>query len=113
MLTSRTIGGTITGAVALALLVLAVPGGSSAAPGAPRPRTAASASAMRLLAPTRAASHALVVSTDKGMVEGRSTADNVNQFLGIPYAAQPVGALRWAPPQSAQAWSGVRPAMSY
>jgi para-nitrobenzyl esterase len=113
MLTSRTTRRTIGGTIALALLVLAVPGGSSAASGAPRPRAAASASAMRMLAPPRAASQSLVVSTDKGMVEGRSTADNVSQFLGIPYAAPPVGALRWAPPQPAQAWSGVRPAMSY
>jgi para-nitrobenzyl esterase len=31
-------------------------------------------------------------------------------FRGIPYAAPPVGALRWQPPRSAKRWSGVRPA---
>lgn len=124
MLTSRTIrravGGAMTGAAALSLLLFALPGGSAgptaaagAAPGASRSHAAAPTSAMRMLTPARAASQSLFVNTDKGTVEGRSTADNVDQFLGIPYAAPPVGALRWAPPQPSQAWSGVRPAMSY
>src|SRR5690348_2357905 len=34
-------------------------------------------------------SASLIVSTSAGAVEGRSTADNVNEFLGIPYAAPP------------------------
>ncbi len=54
----------------------------------------------------------LIVTTDKGQVEGRTTG-TVDQFLGIPYAAPPVGALRWQAPQPAQAWTGVRSAMSY
>ncbi len=36
---------------------------------------------------------ALVVSTDKGKIQGQS-AEGTGQFLGIPYAAPPVGALR-------------------
>src|SRR5215467_12891656 len=51
----------------------------------------------------------LVVQTDKGAVQGFFTA-GAREFLGIPYAAPPVGDLRWRPPQPAAPWSGVRDA---
>ena len=54
----------------------------------------------------------LIVRTDKGLIEGKS-AEGTDQWLGVPYAAPPVGALRWAAPQPAQPWPGIRPATSY
>src|SRR4051812_10015434 len=34
-------------------------------------------------------------------------------FLGVPYAAPPVGPLRWQAPQPVQAWPGVRDALAF
>jgi para-nitrobenzyl esterase len=61
--------------------------------------------------PSRAPDHgpALVVLTAGGWVQGR-TAGTTDEYLGIPYAAPPVGALRWRPPQPAARWRGVRKA---
>jgi para-nitrobenzyl esterase len=39
--------------------------------------------------------------------------DGVEQFLGVPFAAPPVGDLRWRAPQPASPWSGVRPAVAF
>ncbi len=53
-----------------------------------------------------------VVSTAGGAVRGVAGA-NTDEFLGIPYAAPPVGALRWRPPQPAARWRGVRAATAF
>jgi para-nitrobenzyl esterase len=42
---------------------------------------------------------ALTVSTDAGPIHGSITPAGARAFLGIPYAAPPVGDLRWQPPQ--------------
>ncbi|SPE26082.1 Para-nitrobenzyl esterase [Candidatus Sulfopaludibacter sp. SbA6] len=52
--------------------------------------------------------------TASGLVEGVVSADNkVRTFKGIPFAAPPVGPLRWRAPQPAPSWSGVRKAVDY
>jgi para-nitrobenzyl esterase len=55
---------------------------------------------------------ALVVPTADGTVRGQAVAAT-DEFLGIPYAAPPVGALRWQPPRPPAPWPGVRAAISY
>ena len=52
------------------------------------------------------------VSIETGKIKG-SVQDGVLSFKGIPYAAAPVGDLRWRPPQPAAKWSGVRDATAY
>ena len=54
----------------------------------------------------------LVVTTADGTVRGKAVAAT-DDFLGIPYAAPPVGALRWQPPRPPAPWHGVRQAVSY
>ncbi|WP_177242687.1 carboxylesterase/lipase family protein [Amycolatopsis marina] len=49
------------------------------------------------------------VHTMKGWVQGQVTATH-RSFLGIPYAAPPVGPLRWRTPRAASAWKGIRDA---
>ncbi len=86
---------TIAGAAAATLLALLLPTAAHAAPAAP-------------------AGHGggLVVRTDRGLVQGKP-AEGTDQWLGIPYAAPPTGALRWAAPRPAPRWTGIRQATSY
>lgn len=53
-----------------------------------------------------------IVRTLNGAVKGIVNSNN-RQFLGIPYAAPPVGNLRWKAPQPAASWSGVRDATQF
>jgi carboxylesterase type B len=53
-----------------------------------------------------------VVRSGDGLVQG-VRAGGVDSFLGIPYAAPPVGDLRWRAPRPVTPWSGVRPATAY
>ncbi|MUI15439.1 carboxylesterase family protein [Massilia dura] len=55
--------------------------------------------------------YAKAVPTETGLVTGMPGRDPaVMVYRGIPYAAPPVGALRWRPPAPAVAWQGVRKA---
>ena len=79
--------------------------------------------------------HSLCVQLDSGVIEGNVLATS-RAFLGIPFAAPPVGSLRWQAPQTVQvsgsvsgvrqpvmahcwvspafqSWSGIRPAKQY
>jgi para-nitrobenzyl esterase len=47
------------------------------------------------------------VRTTSGVIHGRSTG-KVVEFLGVPFAAPPVGDLRWRAPQPVVYWQGVR-----
>jgi len=54
------------------------------------------------------------VRTPNGILEGQVAAGTgVRSFKGIPFAAPPVGALRWKAPQPALPWTGVRQAVEF
>jgi len=52
------------------------------------------------------------IRTDAGLVSG-ATQEGVRVFRGIPFAASPVGPLRWMAPQPVAKWQGVRKADTY
>src|SRR5437868_13290530 len=49
------------------------------------------------------------VKTENGMLEGVDES-GIKTFKGVPFAAPPVGDLRWKEPQPVQDWNGVRKA---
>jgi para-nitrobenzyl esterase len=53
-----------------------------------------------------------VVATKDGPVRG-ALSSGIDRYLGIPYAAAPVGDLRWRPPQPHGRWHGVRDATRF
>jgi para-nitrobenzyl esterase len=54
------------------------------------------------------------VRTQSGTIEGiPGSGSTIRTFRGIPFAAPPVGDLRWKPPQPAPSWSGVRKATEF
>jgi len=53
-----------------------------------------------------------VITVDGGQISGTS-ADGVRAYKGIPFAAPPVGELRWKAPQPVVAWSGVKQADAF
>ena len=55
---------------------------------------------------------ATIVATEAGQVAGTAQGP-VAAFLGVPFAAPPVGANRWRAPQPLAAWRGVRPARDF
>lgn len=53
-----------------------------------------------------------IVNTKSGKLQGTQE-DGLYVFRGIPYAAPPVGKLRWQPPQRVKRWTGIRPAEKF
>lgn len=50
-----------------------------------------------------------VIQTQLGPLSGGASRDeSIEVFKGIPYAAPPIGDLRWRPPQPAATWSDIR-----
>ncbi|HTI69225.1 MAG TPA: carboxylesterase family protein [Candidatus Limnocylindria bacterium] len=51
------------------------------------------------------------VHVESGLLEGVFNRDTgIHRFLGVPFAAPPIGELRWKPPQPRPAWDGTRKA---
>jgi para-nitrobenzyl esterase len=73
---------------------------------------AALAMAMGVGAAARSQSPPPIVKIDSGELEG-VVADGVASFKGIPFAAPPVGELRWRPPQPVAQWAAVRQASEF
>ncbi|MEE3108718.1 MAG: carboxylesterase family protein, partial [Pseudomonadota bacterium] len=61
---------------------------------------------MNLVAATGAAP--LTLTTPQGPILGTQGEDGVAAFKAIPYALPPTGPRRWAAPEPAPAWAGVR-----
>ena len=54
------------------------------------------------------------VQTSHGLLEGGvDTRTGAHSFKGIPFAAPPVGALRWCEPQPGESWQGIRLATQF
>ena len=68
--------------------------------------------ALGLIALSAIASERPVVKVETGSLQG-ATEYNMNVFKNIPYAAPPVGDLRWRPPQPAAPWTGTRDASQF
>ncbi len=92
------------------LLIAASPLASAAASttGQEYPQTPVAAQS----APDPAAAHHPIVVAPAGTVEGLKIGD-MDAYRGIPYAAPPVGPLRWEPPQAPTPWSGTLDATKF
>jgi para-nitrobenzyl esterase len=70
--------------------------------------------ALALGVSTMASADPLKVKTDQGKVQGKTINDGkVRAFLGLPYAAPPVGDLRWKAPEPVAKWKDTRDATKF
>jgi len=54
-----------------------------------------------------------IVTTKYGQLEGSTEASGIRAYKGIPFAAPPVGDLRWKEPQPLSKWDGIRKATAF
>jgi para-nitrobenzyl esterase len=47
------------------------------------------------------------VTIDSGPIAGKLLPSGVKAYFGVPFAAPPIGPLRWREPQAAPAWHGT------
>ncbi|MBV9604499.1 MAG: carboxylesterase family protein [Solirubrobacterales bacterium] len=90
-------------ACAIAIMAVAI---SAIASAAPRTRAGKAAAAVVACSP------GTDMSVSGGPICG-VTVNGINEWLGIPYAAPPVGALRWQPPQSPTPWTNTLQATQF
>jgi len=64
------------------------------------------------MASAQSAATPTVVATTDGQLRGKAEGDVVG-FMGVPFAAPPVGALRWHEPMPVHPWKGVREATRF
>jgi para-nitrobenzyl esterase len=50
----------------------------------------------------------VIIDTKNGKIEGSLDSTGIRSFKGIPFAAPPVGKLRWKEPQPVKNWAGVK-----
>lgn len=62
---------------------------------------------------TSAGNQSLQVKIPGGIIEGSKESSGIISFKGVPFAAPPVGALRWKAPQPVTSWQGVKPANQF
>ncbi|HUO22972.1 MAG TPA: carboxylesterase family protein [Caulobacteraceae bacterium] len=67
---------------------------------------------LAMVASTSFAAPPPIVKVEGGLLAGKQDGAT-SAYLGIPYAAPPVGINRWRAPQHAPAWSGVRPSSEF
>ncbi|MGW7358339.1 carboxylesterase family protein [Streptomyces sp. NPDC054802] len=94
--------GALYGALVLSIVATAlVPAGVTTA--------SASAGVATAVVPGASAAEGPTVTTRHGEVRGKA-GQTANSYLGIPYAAPPVGSQRWRPPAAPERRHGVRDA---
>jgi para-nitrobenzyl esterase len=71
-----------------------------------------SCSSRAAASPPKRSRSALVLSLGDGQIRGKESG-HTDEYLGIPYAAPPIGPLRWRPPQPPARWHGIRTATSF